>query len=131
MVRSLVAGARCTDSLARHRAGRLPALPAQESEGRRQSWALDSRREDSLLANVAIDEQAVVGQLRIDGVRPAHGDARRFQPGLEVSVQQQRRHRRSRVRAKGTLRFASDAVFAVAPDVAALPRSSSLLDKRQ
>ena len=33
MVGSPVAGARCTDPLSRHRAGRLASLPAQESEG--------------------------------------------------------------------------------------------------
>ena len=81
--------------------------------------------------NVAIDEQAVVGQLRIDRVRPAHGGARRFQSSLEASVQQQTRHRRKRVRDEGLYRFPSVRSSPYLLTWWSVPRRSSLLDKSQ
>ena len=116
-VRGSVAQARGAESLPRHRAGRLASLPAKESEGRQQPRLPDSRREDCLLAIATTNERTRVGRQCPDGVQPANGDARRFQRGLEETVPPQRGHRRNRVRAKGTLWFGSDAVFAVPPDL--------------
>ena len=130
-VRSSVAQARGAESLPRHRAGRLTSLPAKESEGRQQPRLLDSRREYSLLANATTHERTRVGRQCSNGVQPANGDARHFWRSLEATVELQTRHRRNRVRAKDSLRFASDAIFAVPPDLAGVPRRSSLLDKCQ